>query len=177
MPDIYWRHRIQMAKAMGCNTIAAYVFWNYHELQPGKFDFTTGNRNIARFIRICQEEGMWVLLRPGPLCLCRMGFRRAAFLPACQSGYQNQVHGFGYMAAATRYINRLAAEVKPLLCTHGGPILMVQVENEYGSFGNDKAYMENLRQLWKENGIDVPFYTADGATPDMLDAGAFLTQP
>ena len=66
IPKIYWRHRIQMAKAMGCNTIAAYVFWNYLEQQPGVFDFTTENRNIAEFINICKQEGMWVLLRPGP---------------------------------------------------------------------------------------------------------------
>ena len=66
IPGEYWRHRIQMAKAMGCNTIAAYVFWNYHESVPGVFDFKTGNHDIAAFIKICQEEGMWVLIRPGP---------------------------------------------------------------------------------------------------------------
>ena len=66
IPREYWRHRIQMARAMGCNTIAAYIFWNYHEEKEGRFDFKTGNRNIAEFIRICQQENMWVLLRPGP---------------------------------------------------------------------------------------------------------------
>ena len=76
-----------------------------------------------------------------------------------------------YMAAATRYINRLAKEVVSLQCTNGGPILMVQVENEYGSYANDKEYMETLRKLWQKNGITVPFYTADGATPFMLEAG------
>ncbi len=66
IPVEYWRHRIQMAKAMGCNTIAAYVFWNYHESEPGKFDFQTENHNIAQFIRIVKEEGMYLILRPGP---------------------------------------------------------------------------------------------------------------
>jgi len=66
IPKEYWRHRIQMAKAMGCNTIAAYIFWNYHEQKEGVFDFTTENRNIAEFIKICQQESMWVLFRPGP---------------------------------------------------------------------------------------------------------------
>src|SRR5512147_3204911 len=66
IPREYWRHRIQMAKAMGCNTIAAYIFWNYHESAPGKFDFKTGNHDIAEFVRIAQQEGMWVLFRPGP---------------------------------------------------------------------------------------------------------------
>src|SRR6478672_13339291 len=66
IPREYWKHRIQMARAMGCNTIAAYVFWNYHERTAGHFDFKTENRDIAAFIRLCQQEGMWVLLRPGP---------------------------------------------------------------------------------------------------------------
>jgi len=66
IPAEYWRHRIQMAKAMGCNTIAAYIFWNYQEPAEGVFDFSTGNHDVARFVKICQEEGMWVLFRPGP---------------------------------------------------------------------------------------------------------------
>ncbi len=74
IPAEYWRHRIQMAKAMGLNTIAAYIFWNYHEGSEGRFDFTTGNRDIARFIRIAQDEGMWVLLRPGPYVCAEWDF-------------------------------------------------------------------------------------------------------
>ena len=74
IPPEYWRHRIRMAKAMGCNTIAAYIFWNYHESSTGAFDFSTGNRDIARFVRIAQEEGMWVLLRPGPYVCAEWDF-------------------------------------------------------------------------------------------------------
>ncbi|MBI1782663.1 MAG: beta-galactosidase, partial [Sphingobacteriales bacterium] len=66
IPHQYWRHRIQMAKAMGCNTIAAYIFWNYHENTPGNFDFSTDNKNISEFLKICKEENLWVILRPGP---------------------------------------------------------------------------------------------------------------
>ena len=75
------------------------------------------------------------------------------------------------MAAAERYMKRLADVVRPLLVTNGGPILMLQVENEYGSYGNDRAYMHRLRDVWVGAGIDVPFYTADGATPADLEAG------
>jgi beta-galactosidase len=171
VPEIYWRHRIQMAKAMGCNTIAAYVFWNYHEVQPGKFDFTTENRNISRFIRICQEEGMWVLLRPGPYVCAEWDFGGLPPYLLADASIRVRCMDSAYMRAAARYIKRLAEEVVPLQCTQGGPILMVQVENEYGSFGNDKTYLETLRSLWVENGIRVPFYTADGPTPYMLDAG------
>lgn len=167
----YWRQRIQMAKAMGCNTIAAYIFWNYHEQQEGKFDFSTENRNIAEFINICKEEKMWVLLRPGPYVCAEWDF---GGIPSYLLKYPDikiRCMDKRYMAAVTKYINRLSKEVAPLQCTNGGPILMVQVENEYGSYGNDKLYMETLRKLWKQNGINVPFYTSDGPTDYMLEAG------
>src|ERR1700729_404197 len=74
IPREYWLHRIRMAKAMGCNTIAAYVFWNYQEVAPGQWDFRSGNHDIAAFIRLCQAEGMWVLLRPGPSVCAEWGW-------------------------------------------------------------------------------------------------------
>jgi beta-galactosidase len=74
VPAEYWRHRIRMAKAMGCNTIAAYLFWNYHETSEGTFDFRTGNRDIARFVHLAQDEGLWVLLRPGPYVCAEWDF-------------------------------------------------------------------------------------------------------
>ena len=171
IPEIYWRQRIQMAKAMGCNTIAAYVFWNYHESSPGVFDFTTGNHNIAQFIRICREEGMWVLLRPGPYVCAEWDFGGLPAYLLKIPDIKLRCMDTRYMAAVTRYIKRLSAEVKPLLALNGGPILMVQVENEYGSYGNDKNYLEALRKLWIANGIPGPFYTSDGPTPYMLEAG------
>ena len=172
IPSEYWRQRIQMAKAMGCNTIAAYVFWNYHESEPGVFDFQTGNHNIAQFIRMVQEEGMWLMLRPGPYVCAEWEF---GGLPS----YLLQIPDIKvrcmdprYTEAVDRYIKTLALQVKDLQVTKGGPIVMVQVENEYGSFGNDRTYMKWLQDEWKKNGIEVPFYTADGATPFMLEAGS-----
>jgi beta-galactosidase len=171
IPEIYWRHRIQMVKAMGCNTIALYVFWNYHETRPNSFDFETGNKNLSKFLRLCQEEGMWVLLRPGPYVCGEWDFGGLPPYLLAIPDIKVRCMDTRYLAAVKRYITRISKEVAPLQCTNGGPILMVQIENEYGSFGNDRAYMEWLRDLWKDNGIHVPFYTADGATPHMLDAG------
>lgn len=171
IPREYWQHRIRMAKAMGCNTIAAYVFWNYHETKEGAFDFKTGNRDIAEFIKICQQEKMWVLLRPGPYVCAEWDF---GGLPPYLLKYPDiriRCMDTRYMAAAERYISKLAKEVVSLQCMNGGPILMVQIENEYGSYGNDKKYLEALRKAWLRNGINVPFYTADGPTPYMLEAG------
>ncbi len=172
IPQEYWRHRIQMAKAMGCNTIAAYIFWNYHETTEGVFDFKTDNRDIARFIQICQEEGMWVLFRPGPYVCAEWDFGGLPPYLLKIPDIKIRCTDPRYMAAANRYISSLAKEIVPLQCSKGGPILMVQIENEYGSFGNDTQYMEALRTTWIENGITVPFYTSDGPTPYMLEAGA-----
>ncbi|MEP7254723.1 MAG: beta-galactosidase family protein [Ferruginibacter sp.] len=171
IPREYWRHRIQMAKAMGCNTIAAYIFWNYHETKEGIFDFKSSNHNIHEFIKICQEEGMWVILRPGPYVCAEWDFGGLPPYLLKIPDIKIRCMDTRYMAAVTKYINRLSKEVAPLQCTKGGPILMVQIENEYGSFGNDKNYLEALRTLWLRNGINVPFYTADGATAYMLEAG------
>lgn len=171
IPHQYWRHRIQMARAMGCNTIAAYVFWNYHEQEPGRFDFTTGNHNIAEFIRLVQEEGMWVLLRPGPYVCAEWEFGGLPPYLLRIPDIKVRCMDPRYMEAVERYVTELSAQVKPLLVSQGGPILMVQIENEYGSFGNDKQYLRRLKELWEQHGIDVPFYTADGPTAFMLEAG------
>ena len=172
IPPEYWRHRIRMARAMGVNTIAVYVFWNYHETAEGRFDFTTPDHDIAAFLKMVQEEGMWVLLRPGPYVCAEWDF---GGLPA----YLLRVPDLKvrcldprYMASAERYIRALARVVKPAQVTEGGPVLMLQIENEYGSFGNDRNYLLRLRQVWQEAGIRVPFYTADGATTYMLEAGS-----
>jgi len=171
IPQEYWRHRIQMVKAMGCNTIAAYFFWNYHETTEGVFDFKTGNKDVAKFIRICQEEGMWVLFRPGPYVCAEWDFGGLPPYLLKIPDIKIRCMDTRYMSAATRYIDKMAKEIVSLQCTNGGPILMMQVENEYGSFGNDKEYMEALKKAWIKNGINVPFYTSDGPTPYMLEAG------
>lgn len=172
VPREYWQHRIRMAKAMGCNTIAAYIFWNYHEAEPGVFDFETDNRDLREFFRLVQEEGMWALLRPGPYVCAEWEFGGIPPYLLRVPDIKVRCMDPRYMAAVKRYLKRLAAEIRPMLCTQGGPILMVQIENEYGSYGNDKNYLEALRRIWLDNKVDVPFFTGDGATPYMLDAGS-----
>ena len=171
IPHEYWRHRIKMAKAMGCNTIAAYIFWNYHESAPGQFDFTTGNKNIGEFFRICKEENMWVLLRPGPYVCAEWDFGGLPSYLLKIPDIKVRCLDTRYMQAVERYLQHLSQMVKPFMIADGGNILMVQIENEYGSFGNDKAYLNALKNIWIKNGIRGPFYTSDGPTPYMLDAG------
>jgi beta-galactosidase len=171
VPKEYWRHRIRMAKAMGCNTIAAYIFWNYHESEPGIFDFETGNHNIVQFFRLIQDEKMWALLRPGPYVCAEWDFGGLPPYLLRIPDIKVRCMDPRYMDAVERYLKKMASLVKPLMVTNGGPILMIQIENEYGSFGNDKNYLEELRRIWMRNGIDGPFFTADGPTPYMLEAG------
>ncbi|WKX73815.1 beta-galactosidase [Streptomyces sp. XD-27] len=165
IPVQYWRHRIQMAKAMGLNTIGVYLMWNYLEERPGVFDLTTDRRDFAAFIRLCQAEGMWVLLRPGPYVCAEWDLGGLpAWLLADRSA-KLRVRAAAdpaYMPAVRRYIRTIAPVVKPLLVGNGGPVLMVQIENEYGSFGDDSTYLAEIRQAWIDAGIDSPFYTQDG---------------
>jgi beta-galactosidase len=171
VPAEYWRHRIQMAKAMGCNTVAAYLFWNHHEAEEGIYDFRTGNRDIARFIATAQEEGMWVIIRPGPYVCAEWEFGGLPPYLLRHQGIKIRCMDPVYLKAVERYISRLADILRPHLITNGGPVLMVQIENEYGSYGNDRGYMKELKNIWSRLDIDVPFFTGDGPTTYMLEAG------
>ncbi|PYC69039.1 beta-galactosidase [Streptomyces tateyamensis] len=165
IPVEYWQHRIRMAKAMGLNTVSVYVMWNYVEESPGVFDFTTDRRDIVAFLKLCQQEGMWALLRGGPY-VC--GEWDLGGIPPYLLQYPDiklrvkSADDPHYMAAVTRYFHQLVPLIRPLMIDNGGPVLMVQVENEYGSYGSDAAYLEEVRQLWLTNGVNGPFYTQDG---------------
>lgn len=172
IPVEYWQHRIRMARAMGCNTIAAYVFWNYHEQTEGRFDFESENRGIDEFFKLVQSEGMHAIVRPGPYVCAEWDF--GGLPPYLLKDPELRVRSMypRYMQAAERYMAAFAKVIKPALITNGGPIVMLQVENEYGSYGNDRNYMKRLAEVWRANGIDVPFFTGDGPTPYMLEAGS-----
>lgn len=162
IPHEYWRDRIQRAKAMGINTLSTYVFWNYHERQPGEFDFS-GQADLARFVKIAQEEGMYVILRPGPYVCAEWDF---GGYPAWLQKDKKMVYrgnDTAFLAACQRYIDRLGKELAPLTFANGGPILMVQVENEYGSYDQDKVYLGKLRDMIRNAGFNVPLMTCDGA--------------
>lgn len=174
IPREYWQHRIRMAKAMGLNTIALYVMWNYHEREPGQFDFTSENRDISAFMRLCAAEGMLVYFRPGPYVCAEwdLGGLPAWLLrtPGIRLRHRED---HTYMAACERYIDRLAAIVRPLMFDRGGPIVMVQVENEYASFGTDLEYLVAIRKMWTDRGIAGPFSIADGLE-QLQKSGTYL---
>jgi beta-galactosidase len=162
IPRPYWRDRLLKAKAMGLNAVTVYAFWNVHEPHPGQWDFS-GQYDVAQFIRTAQEVGLYVILRPGPYVCGEWSF----------GGYPNwllkdpkmQVRSLdpSFMKAAREYMSHLGQQLKPLLWTNGGPIIAVQVENEYGSYGKDKAYLEAIKQMDIDAGLgSVVLYTGDG---------------
>ena len=163
IPREYWTHRIQMAKAMGLNTVATYVFWNLHEPKPGAYEFS-GNADVAGFIRAVQAEGMNVLLRAGPYSCAEWEFGGfPAWLlkdPKMKTALRSNDDAF--MVPVARWMKRLAEETAPLLIANGGPIIAVQVENEYGNFGNEHGYMEHMLQIFQSTAYkDALLYTVD----------------
>lgn len=170
IPREYWRHRIRAAKALGLNTIAFYVFWNDIEQPDGSFDFKTGNRDIGAFMKMCQEEGMWVLFRPGPYVCGEWDLGGLpAYLLKDKEARLRTMKDKNFMKAQTRYLEAVAKVAEPYLCKNGGPILMTQLENEYGSYDGavEKEYMQWLLDWWTNKGFG-PFYTSDGASEGHL---------
>lgn len=172
IPQQYWRHRLKMMKAMGLNAVATYVFWNYHEITPGVWDFKTGNKNVAEYIKIAQEEGLFVILRPGPYVCAEWEF---GGYPWFLQNVPNMVirgNNKEYLTATKAYFTELYDQVKDLQITKGGPIIMVQGENEFGSYvaqrkdiplEEHKKYSAAVFQQLKDIGFEVPFFTSDGS--------------
>lgn len=161
VPHQYWADRLRMIHAMGLNTVSVYVFWNQHEPNQGQFNFT-GDADIAQFVRLAQKEGLWVILRPGPYVCAEWEFGGYPWWLLKSPEMKVRSQDPRFLAASARYLKMLGEQLAPLQITRGGPIIMVQVENEYGSYGSDHVYMEKIRDMDRDAGFDVPFFTADG---------------
>jgi beta-galactosidase len=161
VPHEYWADRLKMMHAMGLNTVSIYVFWNQHEPREGEFNFA-GDADIAEFVRLAQKEGLWVILRPGPYCCAEWEFGGFPWWLLKQPDMKVRGQDSRFLAAAETYLKKLGQQLAPLQITHGGPIIMVQVENEYGSFGNDHVYTGKILNMDRAAGFEVPFFTADG---------------
>ncbi len=160
VPREYWRHRLQMLKAMGMNAVCAYLFWNYHEFEPGKFDWAD-QADAAEFCRLAQQEGMWVVLRPGPYVCAEWDGGGMPWWLLKNPKIQLRTPDADYMKAATAWFNEVGRVLGPLQVTRGGPILLAQVENEYGSYGKDAEYMGLLRQALIAAGFDIPLFACN----------------
>ena len=171
IPHQLWRHRLQMMKGMGLNTVATYVFWNWHEIEPGQWDFE-GDKNLAEYIRIAGEEGMMVILRPGPYVCAEWEFGGYPWWLQNVEGMEIRRDNEQFLKYTKLYIDRLYKEVGHLQCTNGGPIIMVQCENEFGSYVSQRtdipleehrAYNAKIKQQLADAGFNVPLFTSDGS--------------
>lgn len=166
-----WERRLKLMKAFGLNTVQTYVPWNLHEKEEGCFDFS-GNLDIAAFIRLCGEIGLKVLLRPSPYMCSEWDFGGLPWWLLKNADVKIRCLDDSFMLPVERYMKRLCEEFVPLLSTNGGPIIAVAVENEYGSFANDSDYIRRYAELMRENGVDVPLYTADGTEQKHITWGS-----
>ncbi len=169
-PDL-WRDRIRKARLMGLNTIETYVAWNAHEPVRGQWDASGGN-DLGRFLDIIADEGMHAIVRPGPyVCAEWHNGGLPAWLTA-DASMRLRSSDPKYLAAVTDYLERVNAIVAPRQIDVGGAVVLVQIENEYGAYGSDKAYLAELIRLTRAAGITVPLTQVDQPIPHMLEAGA-----
>ncbi|MDO5524770.1 MAG: beta-galactosidase [Prevotella sp.] len=164
IPRPYWDHRIKMCKALGMNTICLYVFWNIHEQQEGVYDFT-GNNDVAEFCRLAQKNGMYVIVRPGPYVCAEWEMGGLPWWLLKQKDIRLREQHPYFMERVRLFEKKVGEQLAPLTIQNGGPIIMVQVENEYGSYGEDKAYVSAIRDIVKESGFgDVALFQCDWAS-------------
>jgi beta-galactosidase len=165
-----WRDRLLKLKAMGLNTVETYVAWNLHEPRPGQFRFSE-DLDLAAFVRLAQELGLYVIVRPGPFICAEWEFGGLPAWLLADPGMEVRCYYQPYLDAVRRFYAELLPQLLPLQVQRGGPILAMQVENEYGSYGSDQAYLEWLRALMVELGVQTLLFTSDGATDHMLTHG------
>ncbi len=153
IPRPYWDNRIKMCKALGMNTVCLYVFWNIHEQQEGQFDFT-GNNDVAEFCRLCQKNGMYVIVRPGPYVCAEWEMGGLPWWLLKKKDIRLREQDPYFMQRVEIFEKEVGKQLAPLTIQNGGPIIMVQVENEYGSYGVDKAYVGAIRDIVRKSGFD-----------------------
>ncbi|MBT9778018.1 beta-galactosidase [Clostridium sp. MCC353] len=171
----YWEDCLYHLKALGCNTVETYIPWNLHEKEEGSFDFK-GIKDVGAFLRLAQKMGLYAIVRPSPYICAEWEF---GGLPAWLLRYEGmkvRTNTPLFLEKVENYYKALFQVLNPLQITKGGPVLMMQVENEYGSFGNDKEYLRQIKRLMLEQGVEVPLFTSDGSWMQALEAGSLVDE-
>jgi beta-galactosidase len=169
----YWEDRLVKLKACGLNTVEIYVPWNFHEPVEGEFNFEY-MADVIRFIQLADEQGLFVIVRPSPYICAEWEFGGLPAWLLKEDHMRLRCSHPTYLAKIDAYYDVLIPKLLPYLCTNGGPIIAMQIENEYGSFGNDRSYMEHLNNAMINRGVDVLLFTSDGYTDSNLQGGTLL---
>ncbi|MDE7298915.1 MAG: beta-galactosidase [Lachnospiraceae bacterium] len=167
----YWRDRLEKLKAMGCNTVETYIPWNMHEPKKGEFCFD-GMLDIRAFVKTAQELGLYVILRPSPYICAEWEFGGLPAWLLAEDGMKLRTSYAPFLAHVREYYRVLLPMLVPMQITHGGPVILMQVENEYGYYATDREYMLSMKNMMREYGVDVPLVTSDGPYPESMNAGA-----
>lgn len=170
-----WEDSLYNLKALGANTVETYIPWNIHEPLEGQFDFS-GMKDIVRFVNIAEKLGLMVILRPSAYICAEWEFGGLPAWLLNEKGLRLRSTDPRFMEKVKNYFEVLLPKLVPLQVTKGGPVIMMQVENEYGSYGMEKEYLRQTKQLMEDLGIEVPLFTSDGAWPEVLDAGTLIEE-
>ena len=172
IPEEDWYHSLYNLKALGFNTVETYVAWNLHEPTEGNFNFE-GNLNIDKFLQIAQDLGLYAIVRPSPFICAEWEF---GGLPAWLLTKDMRIRSSDptFVEMVGRYYDHLLPRLVSRLLENGGNILMMQVENEYGSYGEDKTYLREIRRLMEECSVTCPLFTSDGPWRATLKAGTLI---
>ncbi len=172
VPSEYWKHRLEMMKAMGLNTVTTYVFWNYHEEAPGKWNFS-GEKDLQKFIKTAQEVGLYVIIRPGPYVCAEWEFGGYPWWLQKNKELEIRRDNRAFLEECRKYIHQLAKQVVPMQINNGGPVIMVQAENEFGSYvaqrkdiplEEHRRYSHKIKEMLLKSGVTVPLFTSDGSS-------------
>lgn len=172
VPSEYWKHRLEMMKAMGLNTVTTYVFWNYHEEATGKWNFS-GEKDLKKFIKTAQEVGLYVIIRPGPYVCAEWEFGGYPWWLQKYKDLEIRRDNKAFLEECRKYINQLAKQIVPMQINNGGPVIMVQAENEFGSYvaqrkdiplEEHRKYSHKIKEMLLNSGVSVPLFTSDGSS-------------
>ena len=177
VPRAYWRDRLEKLRAMGCNTVETYVPWNLHEPKPGEYRFE-GDLDIAAFLKTAQEVGLYAIVRPSPYICAEWEFGGLpAWLLAGEDIPIRSSEG-PFLSYVERYYQHLFPQLVPMQIENGGPVILMQVENEFGAWGKpDPAYMQLLAGLMRKYGATAPFSTSDNFENNSLERGTPISAP